>query len=447
MATRSENSGTGETEPALEWFARWARDRPEAPYLISAAGPVDFAAAHEVIGGFVGGLQRAFAADSRIGVVMRSDPSHVLLAAAVPLAGMTLIPLPADGPEALRRQLAGLASVVAVADPRELESARPNFVTPHPSAVHSAVFTSGSTGTPRAVRLTWANLEASAASSAEHIGHRPDDRWLAVLPLHHVAGLSILWRSAREGSAVVLESGFEVTRVASLLAGGLVTVASFVSPMLERLADSGLDRAPGFRVGLVGGGPVSGRALSVGGMLLLPTYGMTETASQVATADPAHPRIDRLVVLKGAEISIGTESRIVVDGPMVSSGDLDAPDRSGPLVTGDVGRLHDGLLEVLGRADSVIVTGGENVMPERLERIIGALPGVGDVAVVGVPDERWGSVVAVAFTGDAEPADLEARVRESVARHEIPRQWMRVDVIPMIGIGKIDRRAVAKLFR
>jgi O-succinylbenzoic acid--CoA ligase len=216
--------------------------------------------------------------------------------------------------------------------------------------------------------------------------------------------------------------------------------------MLERLAETGLDRAPGFRLGLVGGGPVSERALSVGGMLLLPTYGMTETASQVATADPADPRIDRLVVLQGAEISIGAENRIVVDGPMVSSGDLDAPDRTGPLLTGDVGRLHDGRLEVLGRADSIIVTGGENVMPERLERIIGGLPGAGDVAVVGVPDETWGSVVAVAFTGDADQEDLEKRVRQSVAGHEVPRRWIRAQTIPMLGIGKIDRRAVAKLF-
>jgi len=430
----------------LDWFARWARDRPEAPYLISAHGIVDFGAAYETIGGLVGGLQRAFAPGSRIGVVMRSDPPNVLLAAAVPLAGMTLIPLPADGPDALRRQLKLSASVDAVADPGELEPAPANVAIPDRSAVHSAVFTSGSTGTSRAVRLTWANVEASAAACAQHIGHRRDDRWLAVLPLHHVAGLSILWRSAREGSAVVLERRFEATRVAGLLAGGLVTVASFVSPMLERLAETGLDRAPRFRLGLVGGGPVSERALSVGGMLLLPTYGMTETASQVATADPADPRIDRLVVLQGAEISIGAENQIVVDGPMVSSGDLDAPDRTGPLLTGDVGRLHDGRLEVLGRADSVIVTGGENVMPERLERIIGELPGAGDVAVVGVPDETWGSVVAVAFTGDAEEEDLEKRVRQSVARHEVPRRWIRAQKIPMLGIGKIDRRAVAKLF-
>jgi o-succinylbenzoate---CoA ligase len=173
---------------------------------------------------------------------------------------------------------------------------------------------------------------------------------------------------------------------------------------------------------------------------------MTETASQVAAADPADPDPDRLVVLDGADISIDETGRITVGGPMVSPGDLGGPERRGALVTGDLGRMHGDRLEVIGRADDVIVTGGENVMPQRLERLIARLPDAGAVAVVGLPDPRWGSIVAVAYTGAAEASTLESAVRAVVAGYEVPRRWRRVGALPLLGIGKVDRAAVIALF-
>src|SRR5690606_10012047 len=140
------------------------------------------------------------------------------------------------------------------------------------------------------------------------------------------------------------------------------------------------------------------------------------------------------------------DQRIVIDGPMVSPGDLDAPDREGPLVTGDLGRLADGMLEVLGRADNVIVTGGENVMPERVERIVGSVDGAGQVAVVGLADDRWGQIVAAAYTGPAAADDLAAALRGRLASHELPRRWKHVPALPTLGIGKVDRTAVRRLF-
>lgn len=377
---------------------------------------------------------------------MRPRVEDVLVAMAVPAAHMVLVPLPAAAHDDERRVLSELADVDAVVGPGDIEEAEPFNVPVDPDGTHVAVFTSGSSGVPRAVRLTGANIEASAAASAAHIDHRPEDRWLAVLPLHHVGGLSIVWRSAQQGSTAVLDGPFEADRVASMLADGTVSLASFVSTMLESLDDIGLAHAPGFRLGLVGGGPSSRRALNVGGMRLLATYGMTETASQVATADPADPRPDRLVVLDGASVTIDEVSRIVIDGPMVSPGDLDTADRKGPLVTNDLGRLHSGRLEVMGRGDNVIVTGGENVMAERVERIAASIAGAGDVAVVGLPDERWGSILAAVYTGPASADELDRAMRNQVAKHEVPRRWLRVEAVPTLGIGKVDRRAVAELF-
>jgi o-succinylbenzoate---CoA ligase len=428
----------------LDWLARWARDRPQAPFLIDGSRVVDFAAAHDRVGRIAGSLRGMMEPGSRVGVISGPTVDDVMMLLAVPLSGMVLVPLPVGNPS---QTVAGLTVTgLAVVGPDDVGEGRAHVFDSDPSDTACAIFTSGSTGASRAVRLTWANIEASAAASAAHLDHGADDRWLAVLPLHHVGGLSILWRSARQGSAVVLGGRFDAVRTAGLLHTGGITLASFVSPMLEKLADLEIGQVPGFRLGLVGGGPASERALAVGGMCLLPTYGMTETASQIATADPADPRPDRLVPLRGVEVGIRDDQRIVVNGPMVSPGDIDAPDRDGPLVTGDLGSLTAGRLEVLGRADDVIVTGGENVMPERVERIVAETSGAGQVAVVGLADDRWGRLVAAAYTGHADPAALTASLEGRLARHEIPRRWLRVESLPTLGIGKVDRKAVEALF-
>ncbi|MFP5331263.1 MAG: class I adenylate-forming enzyme family protein [Acidimicrobiia bacterium] len=427
----------------MDWLTRWAVDRPDRPFLTRDREVVDFATARERIAGLVGGLRARYGSGTHLGVVMAPEPDSVLTALAVQFAGMVLVPLPVSG-RAMSAELAERAQVTDVITAvDEVPAPMPELDS---SADTAAVFSSGSSGVPRAVRLTWDNIEASARASAVHLQHRPDDRWLAVLPLHHVGGLSIVWRSLREGSTVVLAGPFDVTRTAWLLTTGRASLGSFVGAMLEALADAGLDRAPGFRHGLVGGGPASERALSVGGMSLLPTYGMTETASQVATADPADPDPGRLVPLTDVEISIRGDGRIVVGGPMVSPGEVGGPERDGPFVTADTGRLHEGRLEVLGRADDVIVTGGENVMPAAVEAVLGRIPGAGTVAVVGLADERWGQIVGCVYTGPATEDELAAAARDLLPGFAVPRRWRRADQIPMLGIGKLDRAALRDLF-
>ncbi len=446
MGIRYVSSATGGIELLLDWLSRWARDTPDAPFLIDGRQTVDFGHAYQRVAALAGGVRSKLPLGARVGVVMYPNVESVLMALAVPMAGMTLVPLPATVDDVERRRLSEIAGVHSVLGSAHDFETSLGLAEPEDDAAHSAVFTSGTSGLPRAARLTWANIEASAAASAAHIDHSASDRWLAVLPLHHVGGLSILWRSVRQGSAVLLAGPFNPGKVVGLIQDGEVTLASFVSPMVEQLLEYGLDRAPNFRCGLIGGGPASERALSASPLLLLPTYGMTETGSQVATADPAEPRPDRLVVLDGASVSVSETGHVVVDGPMVSRGYLDEPDRVGPLVTGDLGAMHGNRLEVIGRSDSVIVTGGENVMPERVESAIARLSGVGRVAVVGVPDPRWGELVAAAYTGTADHPDIETHLRGVLASFEIPRRWVRVSELPMIGVGKVDRSAVARLF-
>lgn len=310
------------------------------------------------------------------------------------------------------------------------------------------VFTSGTSGVPKGVRLTRANLEAAAVASVEHLGHGPGDNWLLAMPLHHVGGLSIVVRQAYTGGSITMLNGFEAKTFAAAIHGG-VTMVSAVPTMLRRLIPLG--PFSGLEAVLVGGGPIPDGLLEEAvavGLPVLPTYGMTETFGQVATLRPGSPIERKADPLPAVQIRIERDGRIAVRGPQVSSGYLDEPDRGDPwLVTNDLGEIDgDGSLRVSGRADTVIVTGGENVSPERVEAAIRNFDGVDEVVVVGVPDPEWGQAVVCVFIGSAEPVTLRDSVSSTLPKYMVPKRFLRVDDIPTTAIGKPDRSAVEALF-
>jgi O-succinylbenzoic acid--CoA ligase len=280
-----------------------------------------------------------------------------------------------------------------------------------------------------------------------------------VLPLYHVGGLSILWRSAREGGTVVLEESFDAARAAGLLASGAVAFASLVPTMLRRLLEVCPGPFPGVRAVLVGGGPSDPALLAAArraGLPALQTYGMTETASQVATEAPeeigvrpgsAGRPLDgfevRAVDGEGVPLPPGVEGRLEVRGPAVSPGYLGEAERAPGAWyrTGDAGwRDADGYLFVAGRADTVIITGGENVHPEEVEAVLRQHPGVADARVRGEPDAEWGRrvVAQVAPAGEAglDLADLEAFARACLAPHQVPKRWEVVSRVERSELGK-----------
>jgi O-succinylbenzoic acid--CoA ligase len=308
------------------------------------------------------------------------------------------------------------------------------------------LFTSGTTGAPKPVVLTRANHEASAIASAWNLGVAPDDRWLCVLPLHHVGGLAILWRSAIYGTTVVLHERFDAAAAVAAIESGEVTLASLVPTMLRRMREAGLSHPGRLRAVLLGGGPVPRDLLewsSAIGLPVLQTYGMTETASQVATlrAEEAlrhHGSAGR--PLLGVELRIGEDGEILVRGPMVAASAL-ADD--GWLHTRDRGRLDEnGFLHVEGRLDDVIVTGGENVMAGEVEDALMAHPAVADVAVAGRPDAEWGQAVTawVVLATHVPDGELAAHCRRLVSPHKVPKSFVRVDELPRNAAGKVVRR-------
>jgi o-succinylbenzoate---CoA ligase len=293
--------------------------------------------------------------------------------------------------------------------------------------------------------LTRDNHAASAIASAWNLGVAPDDRWLCVLPLHHVGGLAILLRSVIYGTTAVLHERFEAEAVIEAIDRGEATLASLVPTMLRRLRAAGMSGPGDLRAILLGGGPVPRDLLEWAtaiGLPVLQTYGMTETASQVATlrAEEAvthHGSAGR--PLLGVDVAIGDGGEILVRGPMVAR---DAAAGDGWLHTGDRGHLdEDGFLHVEGRLDDVIVSGGENVSAVEVEEALLAHPAVADAAVAGRTDREWGQAVTawIVLATHVADGELAAHCRTRLAGHKVPKAFVRVEELPRNAAGKVVR--------
>jgi O-succinylbenzoic acid--CoA ligase len=321
------------------------------------------------------------------------------------------------------------------------------------------VTTSGSTGRPREVLLSTAALTASATATAARLGGH--GQWLLALPTDHVAGLQVQVRSALAGTVPVQAPpgpfrAAELVAGAARLAPGTRHYTSLVPTQLVRLLDSpgAVEALAGFDAVLVGGAAlpeaVRDRATALG-VPLVTTYGATETCG--GAVYDGRP-------LPGVQLRVGADGRVRLAGPVLARGyrgrpDLDATtfvqqDGDRWFVTSDLGRIGpDGRLQLLGRADDVLISGGVNVAPAAVEAVLGALPGVQEVCVVGVPDEQWGqSVTAVVVPEPGRPPAL-AQLREAatlaLGPAGAPRSLVLVDALPLRGPGKPDRRAAAAL--
>ena len=342
----------------------------------------------------------------------------------------------------------GATGVVISPDlPDDRVEARISAASMDDRACATILFTSGSSGTAKGVRLTTSNWRVAAKASIDRLGHGPSDRWLCPLPLHHVGGLSIIYRSLTAGGSVILAP--EAADLARWIDG--VSFASLVPTQLHRALHARTEAFANRPVVLVGGGPAEARLLdqaATAGMVVLPTYGMTETTSQAATARPGDSR-RRLFALDGVALRIGPEERIEVCGPTVFPGYVGQNDRAEGdwFATSDRGRIEeDGSLVVLGRLDGAIVSGGENIDPSRVEAAIRSHPGVIEVVVVGLPDVEWGQRAVAAYVGSATPDELHALLGGRLQAHERPKRWLRVEAIPRNALGKIDHSRVVAMF-
>ncbi len=348
------------------------------------------------------------------------------------------------------------------------------------------LLTSGSSGSPKAVGIARDAFAASAAATRTLLDLRPADCWGLCLSLGHVGGLALLLRAVAVGCSVRCWSSFDPDRVAAAVAAGRVTHLSLVPVMLRRVLDrlGGRTPSPKLRCVLVGGAAAPRKLLEravAAGLPVAPTWGMTETTSQAATAPPELAR--RLPgtagrPLPGVQVKVsgtaapngrtatqnGRNGVLAVRGPTLASVVVQTPgaapeplplDADGWFHTADVGRVDAaGRVWVDGRADETIVTGGLNVSPRQVEAVIESMSGVAEAVVFGTPDEEWGEVVTALVEADRKEADrrvVEADdvldyCRARLARGRRPRRVRVVDRLPRTRTGKPMRNAARERF-
>lgn len=324
------------------------------------------------------------------------------------------------------------------------------------------MFTSGTTGHPKAVMHTYGNHWWSATSSALNLGLHQDDKWLLPLPLFHIGGFSILQKSIIYGIPAFIMEKYDPATFYDVLKNKHVTIVSLVTLMLRQLIEvlGDYDLPEHVRCLLLGGGSVPEDLLQVvkgKSIPLFQSYGMTETSSQIVTlsADDALEKLGSSgKPLFPAQVQILSEDEnrvgeIIVKGPMVMNGYVDnkkANEESftdGWLKTGDLGYFDEGgFLYVVERRSDLIISGGENIYPSEIESALLQIAGVRDAGVFGKADKNWGAVPVACIVRENE-AVMEQEIVTSLtpylATYKIPKQYHFVEELPRNASNKLMR--------
>ena len=368
---------------------------------------------------------------------------------AVLATGAVAVLLPARAAPRERQRLLERTGAVEWRPPRTTESAA--APAPLRIAIHrpaTVVFTSGSSGEAKAVVHSTANHLYNAAGSAANIPLGPGDAWLVALPLSHVAGLSILFRTLSAGACALFADSGALHDAGDPTARLLpdATHVSLVETQLRRLL-----QIPGWqaltrrlRAALIGGSALSApllRHARAAGLPVYASYGCTEMASQVATTRPGDPDETFTAgwVLPHRRVAIGADGEILLGGRTLCLGYLDqkrvrpAAGADGWFASGDLGRLDDGRLSVTGRRDARFISGGENIQPEEVEQALLEHPAVLAAVCVAVPDPEFGSRPAAFLAlaaGPLPPPDIEAHLAARLARFKHPVRYFALPATP-----------------
>lgn len=337
--------------------------------------------------------------------------------------------------------------------------------------VATIMYTSGTSGYPKAVMQTYGNHWWSAVGSMLNLGLQENDRWLCTMPLFHISGLSIMLRSVIYGMTVILHKQFNEELVNDHIRRYEVTIMSVVTAMLNRMLAQLGDKQypPTLRCLLLGGGPAPLSILESckqKGIPVFQTYGMTETSSQIVTLSPEYS-IEKLgsagkalfpsqlkIMEDGREAGVREIGEILVKGPNVTAGYVNRPEETrksiqdGWLKTGDNGYLdEDGFLYVVDRRSDLIISGGENVYPAEVEAALMRHPSVFEAGVTGADDAKWGQVpiAFVVLDGVAEKVELLSHCRHHLAAYKVPKEIYFVDELPRNSSNKLMRRHLIRL--
>jgi O-succinylbenzoic acid--CoA ligase len=358
-------------------------------------------------------------------------------------AGEAIFPVDPAAPAAERERLLAQLRPTHIQD-ADGRRAVPGGV-PAAAGTVALIATSGTTAHPKGVELTRRGMEVMGRGYSDGLDAGPDDRWLACLPLHHVASLGVLARAYVTGVPWTVHDGFDIERVARAPRSDGATMVSVVPTALRRLLDAGAPMHAYRRV-IVGGAPcppdLRERAERAG-VTVVDAYGMTETWGGWALDG---------VPIAGAEARVAADGELFVRGEMVMRGYRLDPeqtarvlDADGWLATGDVAEIVDGKVRVFDRKKDLVITGGVNVSPTEVEGVLARHDAVLDVCIVGAPDPEWGErVVAYVVARESVPppslGELREFARSSLSAAKLPRELVLVAEIPRSGGGKPLRR-------
>jgi len=358
---------------------------------------------------------------------------------------------------------AEIAATLAAADERAGAVSAPRLKPADRDAPALLIFTSGTTGDPKGVPLSRANLAANLSALAETWRLGDGERLLHALPAHHVHGLVLaLYGSLRAGMPVFLMPRFDAAVALRALADHEIAVFMGVPTMYHRMvrAEAVPERFPAMRLFVSGSAPLSELDFAEFeqrfGFAPVERYGLSETL--IVSSNPLDgARIPGTVgqALPRTDLRLAEDGEIEVRGPGVMKGYWRDPEtsadcfRDGFFRTGDLGEWHEsGHLRICGRKKELIIVGGSNVLPGEVETALAGEPGVDELAAAGVPDPDRGEIVGafvVAGTGQDE-AELEARLRAraeaQLAAYKRPRLYRFLVELPRNAMGKIDRRAL-----
>lgn len=316
------------------------------------------------------------------------------------------------------------------------------------------LLTSGSTDNPKQVPITWKMIKSHVVSSQGALNVTPDDCWLLVLPIFHIGGLMILFRSLYNGTSFVLLDKFRTTDIVEMINEKRINMLSLVPTMLKRILPQVNKHS--LRVLLLGGESISDHLVELcleKKIPLFKTYGMTETCSQVCTLNISAEFSKRKTVgkpISGFEIQIADKDsegvgEITIKGPTVFTSYLGEKKKLESYATGDLGKLdEEGYLTVVGRVDDMVISGGENIYPAEIEHILKTHPDIKDCAVIGCKDETWGNILIAIIEGENLEYSYKNYLLEVLPGYKIPKKWIFLDRLPLGNSGKVDRKILKK---
>ena len=348
-------------------------------------------------------------------------------------------------------------------------------------AILFQMYTSGTTGKPKGALISQKNVLALMNNGCRELGpFQETSRSLVCMPLFHVAGSAWLFFGIAAGSSNDLVVDIDPGGILDQIEQNGISCTLMVPTVIQMVTTAAETRGttiPGLKTICFGASPMPAELLKRAKQVFPDTdfihvYGMTETTCMFASLDPAELRANRrlescgkpfadaemkIVDPDGAEVPVGVVGEIICRTPQLMAGYWNRPDatakavRDGWYHTGDAGYVdEEGFLYIRDRIKDLVITGGENVYPAEVENAVLAHPGVADVAVIGVPDARWGEIVLAAIVvkegQTVEDDEVKSTVRARLAGFKVPKRIERVKALPRNGAGKVTKEVLRAQF-